>query len=74
MASVDSPAANVVYDLVSIQYHALKSSQLHASFMKDAKDHPEVVEFLNEVKAQDDHRALRCHELLTLLTAKTGIG
>lgn len=75
MASQHTVADDVVYDLVSIQYHALKGSEVYAKYIDDARasDHPEVSEFIEECRRQDDARAVRCHELLRDLT-KTGIG
>jgi DNA-binding GntR family transcriptional regulator len=71
MTDTHTPADDVVYDIVSIQYHALKGAQLYAKFVEDARrchDHPEVIEFIEQVQAEDARRALRCHELLKVLT------
>ncbi len=73
MASQHTPADDIVYDLVSIQYHALKGGELHDRYIKDAEDHTDVVDFLDQVRKEDAHRAMRCHELLGQLT-KSGIG
>ena len=64
---------DIVFDLVSIQYHALQGSHLYEQFLNDAKekDHPEVVEFIEECQSNDAERAKRCHELLVVLTAET---
>lgn len=73
MASQHTPADNIVYDLVSIQYHALKGGELHDRYVRDAEDHADVVEFLEQVRDEDARRAVRAHELLGQLT-KSGIG
>ena len=64
---------DIVFDLVSIQYHALQGSHLYKQFLEDAQqaDHPEVEEFIRECQESDAARAKRCHELLKDLTAET---
>ena len=74
MASEHTPADDIVYDLVSIQYHALKAAQVYDTYLEDAEGHDDVQAFIRQVKEQDSERALRCHELLTQLTKKGGIG
>jgi hypothetical protein len=68
VADRHSPADNIVYDLVSVQYHALKSAALQDQFLQDADGHDDVRQFFEEVARQDADRALRCHELLAALT------
>lgn len=68
MGSQHTPADDIVYDLVSVQYHALKGAQATDKYIQDAAGHPDVREFFEEVARQDAHRALRCHELLGSLT------
>ncbi len=74
MASEHTPADNIVYDLVSIQYHALKGAEVYDKYIEDAHEHEEVADFIRQVQEQDAQRAVRCHELLGALTAKSGIG
>lgn len=74
MGSAHTLADDVVYDLVSIQYHALKAAQTYAKYLEDAKGHADVEEFLREVQQQDVQRAERCHALLRDLTKEHGIG
>lgn len=74
MASSHTPADDIVYDLVSIQYHALKGAEVHDKYIADAHEHEEVLEFLRQVKEEDDRRAVRAHELLRSLTKEGGIG
>ena len=72
MASEHSPTDDIFYDLVSIQYHALKGAEVYDEYLEDAHDHEEVVEFIREVKEQDAQRAVRCHELLGKLSGVAG--
>lgn len=76
MASQHTVADDIVYDLISIQYHALKGAEVYDRYLEDAHsvDHADVTEFIRSCKEQDEQRALRCHELLKDLTATTGIG
>ena len=75
MASEHTPADDIVYDLVSIQYHALKGVEVYDKYIEDAHEHDDVVEFVKQVKEEDANRAQRCHELLGDITkAKGGIG
>lgn len=68
MSATHSPADNIVYDLVSIQYHALKGAALTDKYLQDASGHDDVTAFIEEVARQDAERALRAHELLGALT------
>jgi hypothetical protein len=68
VGSQHTPADDVVYDLVSVQYHALKGAQTTDKYIQDAEGHPDVRAFFEEVARQDAERALRCHELLGSLT------
>ncbi|HET7530144.1 MAG TPA: acyl carrier protein [Mycobacteriales bacterium] len=65
-------ASDIVYDLVSIQYHALKGAQVYDQFLSDASGNKEVTTFIEQVKEQDKQRAQQCHQLLAKLT-KDGI-
>jgi hypothetical protein len=72
MAQSATPADDVVYDLVSIQYHALKGCQVYGKYMADATGQPDVAAFIDQVHKEDADRAVRAHELLGKLTAQRG--
>ena len=74
MGSTHTPADDLVYDLVSVQYHALKAAETVDRYLQDAEGHPDVQEFFRQVAEQDAQRALRAHELLRDLTKDHGIG
>jgi hypothetical protein len=74
MGSDHTPADDIVYDLVSIQYHALKAAQTYAKYLEDAEGHEDVRDFIRQLQQEDSGRAIRCHELLTQLTKDRGIG
>jgi hypothetical protein len=73
MAEQHSPADDIVYDLVSIQYHALKAAQTYDAYVQDAEGHDDVRAFFEECARQDAERAKKCHELLGQLTASGGL-
>jgi hypothetical protein len=74
MGQGGSPASNLVYDLVAIQYHALKGAQVYEQYLKDAEGHDEARKFIEQVKQEDAKRAETCHRLLTEITKSGGIG
>ena len=63
--------SNLFYDLVSIQYHALKGQEVYGRFIKDAQGKQEIVRFFEQVRDQDIKRAEECHRLLTQLAGGT---
>jgi uncharacterized membrane protein YccC len=73
MGSQHTPADDIVFDLVSIQYHALQAAQTCGKYLDDAEGHEDVAQFIRQCQEQDGQRAVRCHELLGQLT-KNGIG
>jgi hypothetical protein len=73
MAEQHSPADDIVYDLVSIQYHALKAAQTYDAYVQDAEGHDDVRAFFEQCAQQDAERAKKCHELLGQLTASGGL-
>ena len=64
MAAEHEPTDDIFYDLVSIQYHALKGAEVYDKYLEDAHDHEDVAEFIRQVKEQEAERAVRCHTLL----------
>lgn len=73
MGSAHTPADDIVYNLVSIQYHALQAAQLYDQYISDAEGHEDVSQFIRECQEQDAQRAIRCHELLRELTKDQGL-
>ncbi len=74
MAGQHSPADDIVYNLVSVQYHALQAAQSYDAYVRDAEGHDDVRAFFEQCAQQDAERAKKCHELLGQLTASGGIG
>lgn len=76
VSSTHTVADDIVYDLISIQYHALKGAEVYDKYLDDAhsSEHSQVTEFIEQCKRQDEERAQTCHELLKDLTSEGGIG
>jgi hypothetical protein len=66
--------SNLFYDLVSIQYHALKGQELYQRFAKDAQGQQEIAKFFEEIRQQDIQRAERAHQLLGTVSGGTSGG
>ncbi len=73
MATHHSPADDIVYNLVSVQYHALTAAQAYDSYVTDAEGHDDVQSFFRQCAQEDADRATRCHELLGQLTGSGGL-
>jgi len=54
----------MIFDLISIQYHALKEAQTADRYISDTHGHDDVKQLFEEVAEQNRQRALKCHELL----------
>jgi ferritin len=68
--------ADVTFDLVSVQYHALKAGHDYEQFVQDAKDagRDDIAEFIEQVAAEDANRAKKCHEFLKDLSGSPEAG
>ena len=58
---------DIVYNMVSIQYHALKAAEVYDKYLEDAHDHQDVADFIRQCQSQDADRARRSHELIKSL-------
>lgn len=68
--------ADVTFDLVSVQYHALKAGHDYEQYVQDAKDagRDDIAEFIGQVAVEDANRAKKCHELLKDLSGSPEAG
>ena len=66
MATGETGFDDVSFDLISLQYHSLKSGHDYGQYVRDAKNAGlnDVASFFEEVMSQDSERAKRCHQLL----------
>jgi hypothetical protein len=70
MATTHELTDNIVYDLVSIQYHALQAIESYEKYLQDAhrEEHGEITQFIEQCREQDRERVRRCHQLLGEMT------
>jgi hypothetical protein len=70
MATGETGFGDVFYDLVSVQYHALKGGYDYAQYVRDAENASldDIAGFFRDVMEQDSARAKRCHEFLKRLS------
>jgi hypothetical protein len=64
MSSEHDVTDDIVYDMISIQYHSLKSLDVYNKYMEDAHDHEDVRAFLRKCQEQDAKRAEESHDLI----------
>ena len=76
MATGETGFGDVAYDLVSVQYHALKAGHDYGQFVRDAKNggQDEIAQFFEQVMEEDSRRAARCHEFLKKLSGTEDAG
>ena len=67
---------DVTFDLISVQYHALKAGHDYGQYVRDAQNAgvDEIAAFFEEVRTQDAERAHRAHELLARPLARIFTG
>lgn len=76
MATGETGFSDVVFDLVSVQYHALKGGYDYARYVRDAEiaGETEIAEFFRKVMAEDTERAEQCHRHLKALSGTPAAG
>ncbi|MCZ2524142.1 acyl carrier protein [Streptomyces sp. NPDC059506] len=70
MATGETGFSDVAYDLVSVQYHALKAGHDYGQYVRDAENagKQEIAEFFRSVMEEDSRRAAQCHRFLVELS------
>lgn len=70
MATGETGFSDVVFDLVSVQYHSLKAGHDYGQYVRDAENdgHNEIADFFRQVMEQDSERAKKCHDFLAQLS------
>jgi rubrerythrin len=76
MATGETGFSDVVYDLVSVQYHSLKAGHDYGQYVRDADNAGlnDIAQFFRDVMDQDSQRAAKCHEFLTKLAGTEEAG
>jgi rubrerythrin len=69
MATGETGFSDVVFDLISVQYHSLKAGHDYGQYVRDAENAgmDDLAGFFREVMSQDSERAQRCHQFLSRL-------
>jgi rubrerythrin len=69
MATGETGFSDVIFDLISVQYHSLKAGHDYGQYVRDAENagQAEIADFFREVMQEDSERARRAHEFLTQL-------
>ena len=66
MATGETGFGDVMYDLISVQYHSLKAGHDYGQYVRDAENAKldDIAGFFRDVMKEDSARAKRCHEFL----------
>jgi hypothetical protein len=69
MATGETGFDDVSFDLISVQYHALKAGHDYGQYVRDARNagQEEIASFFEQVMEQDSDRAQKCHKFLRQL-------
>jgi rubrerythrin len=76
MTTGETGFSDVVYDLISVQYHALKAEQHYGQYIRDAENggHADIAEFFRAVRKEDSERGRACHHFLSELSGTQAAG
>jgi hypothetical protein len=76
MATGETGFSDVFYDLVSLQYHALKAGQHYDQYVRDARNRgfDDIAGFFEQVMKEDSERAAKCHQYLAQLSGTQDAG
>ncbi|SFW85230.1 acyl carrier protein [Amycolatopsis australiensis] len=76
MATGETGFDDVTYDLVSVQYHALKAGHDYGQYVRDADNagRKDIADFFRRVMDEDSARAKQCHEFLKELSGSSQSG
>jgi rubrerythrin len=76
MATGETGFDDVSFDLVSVQYHALKAGHDYGQYVRDADNagRRDIADFFRKVMEEDSARARQCHEFLKDLSGSSESG
>jgi len=76
MATGETGFSDVMYDLISVQYHALKGGHDYGQYVRDAENagKQEIADFFRKVMEEDSQRAAQCHKYLAQLSGTKDAG
>ncbi|MCR3750760.1 acyl carrier protein [Lentzea californiensis] len=70
MATGETGFDDVTYDLISVQYHALKAGHDYGQYVRDADNagRQDIADFFRSVMEEDSARAQKCHQFIKELS------
>ncbi|MFD5827711.1 acyl carrier protein [Lentzea sp. NPDC060358] len=70
MATGETGFDDVTYDLISVQYHALKAGHDYGQYVRDADNagRQDIADFFRSVMEEDSARARQCHKFIADLS------
>ena len=76
MATGETGFSDVVYDLISVQYHALKAGHDYGQYVRDAENAGlnDIAQFFRDTMKEDSTRAARAHDLLKQVSSTEHAG
>ncbi|MEU0884118.1 acyl carrier protein [Lentzea sp. NPDC005914] len=76
MATGETGFDDVTYDLISVQYHALKAGHDYGQYVRDADNagRQDISDFFRRVMEEDSARAKQCHEFIKELSGSSESG
>ena len=76
MATGETGFSDVTYDLIAVQYHALKAGHDYGQYVRDAENAGlnDIAQFFRDTMKEDSARASRAHELLKNITGSEHAG
>jgi rubrerythrin len=76
MATGETGFDDVTYDLISVQYHALKAGHDYGQYVRDADNagRQDIADFFRRVMDEDSARAKQCHEFIAQLAGSSESG
>ncbi|MEU7479847.1 acyl carrier protein [Lentzea sp. NPDC042327] len=76
MATGETGFDDVTYDLISVQYHALKAGHDYGQYVRDADNagRQDIADFFRRVMEEDSARARQCHEFIKELSGSSDSG
>ena len=76
MATGETGFGDVVYDLVSVQYHALKAGHDYGQYVRDARNggYDDIAQFFEQVMQQNSQWATQAHVFLGKVQSQEDTG
>jgi hypothetical protein len=75
LATGETGFSDVIYDLISVQFHALKAGHDYGQYVRDARNagYDDIASFFEQVMNEDSARAAQCHRFIKQVSDKEDI-